>query len=87
MAAPDALRQSFQLSGCKLNSGPEYALHAYIEGSNTAQNDGSFAGTVTFQVTPSNIFVVYPSFVSEITGLGFAFQPPERLRWVIDLGN
>ena len=70
----DVSLQSFRLSGCKLNSGPEYALHAYIEGSNTQQNDGSFAGTVTFQVTPSNIFVVYPSIVSEITGLGFSFQ-------------
>ncbi|CAE7717914.1 unnamed protein product [Symbiodinium pilosum] len=66
--------QSFQLSGCKLNSGPEYALHSYIEGTNSAGNDGSFAGTVTFQVTPSNIFVVYPSIVSEITGLGFTFR-------------
>lgn len=28
-----------------------------------------------FQVTPSNIFVVYPSIVTEITGLGFSFQP------------
>ena len=71
-----------------------------FQGSNTVQNDGSFAGTVTsgaqerhfvdrsmflrlftatvrlrFQVTPSNIFVVYPSIVSEITGLGFSFQP------------
>ncbi|CAK9089626.1 unnamed protein product [Durusdinium trenchii] len=70
----DTSLQSFRLSGCKLNSGPEYALHAYIEGVDTVENDGSFAGTVTFQVTPSNIFVVYPSIVSEITGLGFSFQ-------------
>ena len=30
-ALSNNLRQSFRLSGCKLNSGPEYALHAYIE--------------------------------------------------------
>ncbi|CAE7600360.1 UGDH [Symbiodinium natans] len=79
--------QSFDLTDCKLNSGPEYALHSYIEGSLVAankrssskpdelhRNDGSFAGTVTFQVTPSNIFVVYPSIITETTGLGFTFQ-------------
>ncbi|CAE7465498.1 MYOM3 [Symbiodinium sp. CCMP2592] len=67
-------RQSFDLSACKLNSGPEYALHSYIEGTTSSGNDGSFAGTVTFQVTPSNIFVLYPSIISETTGLGFTFQ-------------
>ncbi|CAE7408572.1 amy, partial [Symbiodinium sp. CCMP2456] len=73
-ATRHSLRQSFDLSDCKLNSGPEYALHSYIEGTTSSGNDGSFAGTVTFQVTPSNIFVVYPSIISETTGLGFTFQ-------------
>ena len=32
------------------------------------------AEMLRFQVTPSNIFVVYPSIITETTGLGFTFQ-------------
>ncbi len=43
------LRQSFRLSGCKLNSGPEYALHAYIE-----VNSGGMDGKMWRKSSPKN---------------------------------
>eukprot|EP00931_Biecheleriopsis_adriatica_P049660 TRINITY_DN28729_c0_g1_i1.p1 TRINITY_DN28729_c0_g1~~TRINITY_DN28729_c0_g1_i1.p1 ORF type:complete len:8011 (-),score=1403.57 TRINITY_DN28729_c0_g1_i1:177-21446(-) len=74
----DTSLQTVTLEGCKLNSGPQYTLHSYTEGDNTIGDDGSFAGSVIFQVTPSNAFETYPVIVSEITGLGLTFQMSSR---------
>ena len=51
-------------------------LHLYSQ-----KTHGTHA--VRFQVTPSNIFVVYPSIVSEITGLGFSFQCLGLIPWSV----
>ncbi|CAK0861900.1 unnamed protein product [Prorocentrum cordatum] len=62
--------QEVNLSGCAFNSGPEYKLHVYVEGLDGVGNDGSFAGSLGFQVKPSNSFAVYPVITSAVTGLG-----------------
>ena len=51
-------RQSFRLSGCKLNSGPEYALHAYIEATNGRKGtvNRSMVDLDVLQIVP-NLFV------------------------------
>jgi hypothetical protein len=62
------------LSGCAFNSGPEYKLHLYVEGFDGVGDDGSFAGSLGFQVKPSNSFSMYPVITSSVTGLGLTYR-------------
>lgn len=69
----DTNLQSFRLQGCFLNSGPQYLVHLYVEGVLSSGGDGSFAGQIAFQVTPSNDYSDFPSVLGQVTGLGFKF--------------
>jgi hypothetical protein len=69
----DFTLQSVTLSGCSFMSGPQYQLHLYTEGLASLGDDGSFAGSLTFQVVPSNAFDTYPVITTPVTGVGFTF--------------
>jgi hypothetical protein len=70
---------SVDLTGCSLESGPVYALNVYTEGLVTrSDGDGTFAGTLRFQVVPTNSFRAYPVIVGRVTGIGFTFSLSAR---------